>query len=205
VTADRGAHAGPVTRMEPTRDLGATLPDLLDVLLDQGVYLDLDLIITVADIPLVGVSLQATIAGIETMLEHGLMREWDEETRRWARRSVSRHVPLADDERIVLRMAGGHLRTEPYRSWRPGIVYLTSRRLVVWRADPGEILWQSPLADVAAVDLRPGSDPDGPERTRVVVAVPGGQVLLAAAAPQRLHDAVREAVRAREGAGDGDR
>ncbi|WP_418607965.1 gas vesicle protein [Georgenia sp. SUBG003] len=135
--------------MEPTRDLGATLPDLLEVLLNKGVYLDLDLIITVADIPLIGVNLRATIAGIETMLEYGMMRSWDEQTREWVRRSVSRHVPLAEDEEIVMRMAGGHRQDEPHGTWRPGTVYLTSRRLIVWRADPREVLWQVRLEDVA--------------------------------------------------------
>ncbi|KHK96643.1 gas vesicle protein GvpM [Microbacterium mangrovi] len=67
--------------MSPTRDQRATLGALVDVLLDKGVYLDLDLIITVADIPLIGVNLRATIAGMETLLEYGLMREWDERIR----------------------------------------------------------------------------------------------------------------------------
>ncbi|MFD7310452.1 gas vesicle protein [Promicromonospora sp. NPDC059942] len=205
MTADPGTRADDAARMEPTRDVGATLPDLLDVMLDKGVYLDLDLIISVADVPLIGVSLRAAVAGIETMLEHGLMRSWDEQTRQWARRSVGRHVPLGDGEEIVLRMAGGHLQAEPYRSWRPGIVYLTSRRLIVWRADPREILWQTPLEDLVAVELRPEAVVDGPDRLRVCVVVPSGRVWLSAAAPQRLHDALRETVGAREEAGDGDR
>jgi hypothetical protein len=61
--------------LEPTRDQHATLAALVDVLLDKGVYLDLDLIITVADIPLIGVNLRATIAGMQTMLDYGMMRE----------------------------------------------------------------------------------------------------------------------------------
>ncbi|MFI2364114.1 gas vesicle protein [Promicromonospora sp. NPDC019610] len=205
MTADPGVRGGDAAGMEPTRDLGATLPDLLDVMLDKGVYLDLDLIISVADVPLIGVSLRAAVAGVETMLEHGLMRSWDEQTRQWARRKAGRSVPLADGEAIVLRMAGGHLQAEPYRSWRPGIVYLTSRRLVVWRADPREILWQTPLEDLVAVDLRPEAGVDGPDRLRVRVLVPSGHVWLSAAAPQRLHDALRQTVATREGARDGDR
>ena len=78
--------------LQPTRDLHATLPDLLDALLDKGVYLDLDLIVTVADIPLIGVSLRAMVGGIETMLEHGMMRAWDEQTREWVRRSLARRT-----------------------------------------------------------------------------------------------------------------
>ncbi len=205
MTADSRARATPTVGMEPTRDLGATLPDLLDVMLDKGVYLDLDLIITVADVPLIGISLRATVAGIETMLEHGLMQGWDEQTRQWVRRSVARHFPLADDEEIVLRMAGGHLQEEPYRSWRPGIVYLTSRRVVVWRADPREVLWQVRLEDVVAVDLRPDVSVGGPDRMRVRVSTADGHVHLSAAAPQRLHDALRERTVEQPSAGAGPR
>ena len=55
--------------MKPTRDQKHTLVDLLDRVLDRGVILHADLIISVSGIPLVGVSLKAAIAGIETMLK----------------------------------------------------------------------------------------------------------------------------------------
>jgi hypothetical protein len=181
-----GAFPGDV--LEPTRDLRATLPDLVDALLDKGVYLDLDLIVTVADIPLIGVNLRATVAGIETMLEHGMMRRWDAETREWVRRSVTRHVPLADDEDVVARMAGGHRQEEPAGLWRPGTVYLTTRRLLVWRADPSELLWQADLDDVVGVGLRVEPTVGGEERTRVLVETRAGTALLTAAAPEHLRD-----------------
>ncbi|GAA4427859.1 hypothetical protein GCM10023169_28310 [Georgenia halophila] len=178
--------------LEPTRDPGATLPDLLEVLLNKGVYLDLDLIITVADIPLIGVNLKATIAGIETMLEHGMMRSWDEQTREWVRRSLSRQVPLASDEEVVARMAGGYRQEEPYRTWRPGTVYLTSHRLMAWRADPRELLWQVRLNEITGVDLHTERSIGGEERTRLAVTTSSETALLSAAAPQRLHDLLQE-------------
>lgn len=67
--------------MKPIRDQKHTLVDLLDRVLDRGVILHADLIISVAGIPLIGVSLKAVIAGIETMLEHGYFNEWDQEIR----------------------------------------------------------------------------------------------------------------------------
>lgn len=70
--------------MEPTNDLRATLPDLLDALFDKGAYLDIDLVITVAEVPLIGVSLRAAVAGVETMLEYGMLQGWDEQIRRSA-------------------------------------------------------------------------------------------------------------------------
>ncbi len=71
--------------MRPTPVGRATLVDLLDRALDKGVVLNLDLIISVADVPLLGVNLKAALAGIETMLEYGIMSDWDEALRAWAR------------------------------------------------------------------------------------------------------------------------
>lgn len=61
--------------MEPTTDDG--IVDLVDVLLRDGAVLRADVIVTVADVPLVGISLSAAIAGIETMNEYGMFQEWD--------------------------------------------------------------------------------------------------------------------------------
>ncbi|WP_254863322.1 gas vesicle protein GvpM [Halovivax gelatinilyticus] len=62
--------------MEPTTEHDA-LVDLVDVLLRDGAVLRADVIITVADVPLVGLSLSAAIAGMETMNRYGMFEEWD--------------------------------------------------------------------------------------------------------------------------------
>lgn len=59
----------------------ATLVDLLNVVLNKGLIINADIIVCVADIPLLAVSLRAAIAGIETMLEYGMMQDWDEAVR----------------------------------------------------------------------------------------------------------------------------
>lgn len=66
--------------------------DLVDVLLEKGVILQADVVISVAEVPLIGVNLQAAIAGMATMTEHGFFEEWDREIRDRAddRRSVGR-------------------------------------------------------------------------------------------------------------------
>lgn len=51
--------------------------DLLDRLLDRGVYLKADLIVSVAGVPLLGASLQAVVGGMETLLAYGVFRDWD--------------------------------------------------------------------------------------------------------------------------------
>ena len=69
--------------MEPTRNSHATLVDLLDRVLDKGLVINADLIISLAGVPLIGVNLRAALAGMETMLKYGVMEEWDERTRAW--------------------------------------------------------------------------------------------------------------------------
>jgi hypothetical protein len=67
--------------MEPTRNSHATLVDLLDRVLDKGLVIQADIIISVAGVPLIGVNLRAALAGMETMLQYGLMKDWDERIR----------------------------------------------------------------------------------------------------------------------------
>lgn len=155
--------------MEPTRDPRATLPDLVGVLLNRGVYLNLDLIISVSDILLIGLNLRAVLAGMETMLQFGMMQGWDADTRRWVERSVRRGVPVRDDEEILAKMAGGRFHEDYYRTWRPGYVYVTDQRLLVHRRDPAEVLFEAPLDDIEWVRPLPEPTIGGESRIRVLV------------------------------------
>ena len=69
--------------MEPRRDEDAIV-DLLDAVLREGVVLRADVIVSVAEIPLVGIKLTAVVAGMETMTEYGLFEEWDTSRRKAA-------------------------------------------------------------------------------------------------------------------------
>lgn len=62
--------------MEPTRQGRATLVDLLDRVLDKGLVISADVIISLAGVPLIAVNLRAAIASVETMLEYGLMKDF---------------------------------------------------------------------------------------------------------------------------------
>lgn len=66
--------------MEPMNDKHAIV-DLIDVLLKKGAVIKADLIITVADVPLVGLSLHAVIAGMTMMQEYGMLAKFDEHCR----------------------------------------------------------------------------------------------------------------------------
>ena len=50
--------------------------ELIDRTLNKGVILNADLIITVADVPLLAANLKLALASVETMLKYGMMRDW---------------------------------------------------------------------------------------------------------------------------------
>ena len=79
-----------MTGVEPTADDEDVIVDLLDVLLEKGVVLEADVVIGIADIPLVGIKLRAAIAGLTTMREYGMFEAWDLK-QRGQRRS---HAPI---------------------------------------------------------------------------------------------------------------
>ena len=80
----------------PAPPLKATLVDLLDHVLDKGMIIDADIVISVAGIPLLGVKLRAALAGMETMLKYGMLTQWDQEIREWERahRAPEQKEPL---------------------------------------------------------------------------------------------------------------
>ncbi len=138
--------------MEPLRDTRATLVDLLDRVLDKGIMLDADLMITMAGIPLIGIKLKAAIAGIETMLEYGMWNDWDEAQRAYAAdewRTKKKRVPLLEGEEVILRMFSSMWYSEGlYRSWRPGHLYVTDRRVFSYRKEPAEILFEASYENI---------------------------------------------------------
>jgi hypothetical protein len=139
--------------MEPVREAKATVTDLLDRLLETGVILDLDMIIGIAGVPLIGVSLRAAIAAIETMIEYGFMQTWDENTRRYAERELqSKRLPFGRDERTLVEMFGSHWSADGIqRAWRPGRLFVTNQRLILYRRMPAEVLFEAPLGRIAGL------------------------------------------------------
>jgi len=141
--------------MQPVRERQATVNDLLDRLLAKGVVLSLDLVVGVAGIPLIGVSLRAAIAAIETMIEYGFMAAWDEKTRQYAERELQRKkLAYAPGEGTLLEMFGSHWYSDGiYRAWRPGRLYLTNRRLILYRKMPAEVLFETPLGRIRGLGV----------------------------------------------------
>ena len=143
------------TQYDPKREPHATLVDLLDRVLDKGLVIQADLMVSVAGIPLIGVNLRAALAGMETMLEYGIMQAWDEKTRAWEGESrKKKKEDLLRGEKVVLKMRGAlHLRAGITRNWQYGHFYLTSRRLILYHENFGGILFQTSLDEIRGVAL----------------------------------------------------
>lgn len=60
--------------MKPRREQDAVV-DVLDVILDDGIIVEADVVISVADVALIGINLRAAIAGMTTMTEYDLFEE----------------------------------------------------------------------------------------------------------------------------------
>lgn len=88
--------------MEPTREVNATLVDLLDRVLEKGLIINADIIISVAGVPLVGVNLKAALAGMETMLKYGMMKDWDQAQRAIARQEQTKVLLPSSEKQIIL-------------------------------------------------------------------------------------------------------
>ena len=73
----------------------ATLVDLLDRVLDRGLVINADIIISLAGVPLIGVNLSAALAGMETMVKYGIMSDWDQRVRAQAVESRKGHQTVA--------------------------------------------------------------------------------------------------------------
>ena len=83
--------------MTPTKPSEGATVDLLDVLLRDGVVLSADVVVTVADVPLVGIELRAAIAGMATMTDHGMLRDLDRRARSGRSDDGSRENGPAED------------------------------------------------------------------------------------------------------------
>jgi hypothetical protein len=164
--------------MEPTRDSHATLVDLLDRVLDKGLVLYADIIVSVAGIPLIGVNLRAALAGMETMLKYGVMQDWDERIRAWERDNRGdQELPLAPGEQVALKMLGSYLHSQGiYTSWRQGYLYVTDRRIALYLPTFGEVLFQASLQSIKGLAIGRENHFSGDEREHLCLLLEGGNV-----------------------------
>ena len=139
--------------MEPTRN--SALVNLLDRILVKGVILHADLVISVSGIPLIGVNLKAAIASMTTMLDYEMMEAGDEKIRRYALEHIEKGAPLDESEEIVFETFALHYYSDTslLSAWRPGYLYLTNKRLFLFRKKPAKILFEVPLEKIKGLTI----------------------------------------------------
>ena len=136
--------------MEPQAYTKATLVDLLDRVLDKGIVIHAELIVSVAGIPLIGVNLKAALAGMETMLDYGMMEEWDKSIRSQAMaKEMEKKKPLFLQEEILFEENASYYCDEGIvKSWRLGKIYLSAGQLVMYHPLFEEIMFELALGKI---------------------------------------------------------
>ena len=166
--------------MEPVQDWKgrATLVDLLDRVFDKGVVIHLDLIISVSGIPLIGVNLRAALAGMETMLQYGMMQDMDVKTRMWeAQHRKNKQVPLLEGEKVILDMFGSYYYMKGiYNAWKSGRFYLTNLRLLLYQQDIAEVVFETALDKIKAIAVRRERSFTGKDRNILHLYLQGKKV-----------------------------
>jgi len=156
--ADGTLAWGDCLPVEPVLHRRATLVDLLDRVLDRGVVLQADVVITLAGVPLVGASLRLALAGMETMTRYGVLTDWDQRIRQAAQGTATVASPLAAGESLLMTMPGSYWHSrDNWKAWRPGTIYLTDRHLLVLRKNQPEALLEVALGDIQALGLHHGA------------------------------------------------
>ncbi|MEI8081031.1 MAG: gas vesicle protein, partial [Actinomycetes bacterium] len=186
--------------MEPVIDTRTGMGDLLERVLDKGVIVKLDLIISVAGIPLVGLSLHAALASIETMNAYGMFGDWDRSSRAEAAiEAGSAKLGWEVGENIVLEQFA-MVRGEQgiVRSWRPGRAYLTNRRVMLVRQAPFEVLASVDLRDIAGIGSFAHLEA-GVTNDVICLARSGGELVLVRARDAELFRACLSELLNREG------
>lgn len=173
--------------MNPEKD--STLVDILDRLLDRGAILNADLIISMAGVPLIGMNLRAALASMQTMLEYGIMEDWDRSSREWYTQ-LEIKLPLEPDENILYR-AFGYLQQEQglVKCWIPGIWNITSERLILWIKTPGSILFEAPLEELLTTRVPSTHE----TRKELELTYPDGRARMSLSERDEFEQALRDA------------
>ncbi|WP_336360700.1 gas vesicle protein GvpM [Haladaptatus sp. ZSTT2] len=67
--------------MKPSKGEEDAFVDFVDVILREGAVVQADVVLSVADVPLVGIKLSAALAGMKAMTDYGMFEDWDERIR----------------------------------------------------------------------------------------------------------------------------
>ena len=139
--------------MKPTKDFDATLVDLLERILDKGIVLHADVIIHVAGIPLLGLSLKACIAGMETMLRYGIWNDWDEAQRIYAIKEIEKNNFILNEKVFLKTFVSILFNKCANESWKSGFLYITSNKLIISQNKSKDVLIKCFLTDIDVFDM----------------------------------------------------
>lgn len=129
-----------------------SLVELLDRLLNKGLVLNADVLISVAGIPLIGLSLKLLAAGIETMLEYGLFEQFDKNARDWELEHRVNKPALMPEEEAMLKFYGSYSHNKG-KTWNYCIIYLTNSRIFGWNKSFNKILYEVALKDMLEITV----------------------------------------------------
>ncbi len=88
--------------LEATKETGSTLVDIIDRILDKGLVINADIMVSVAGVELLGIKIRAALASFETAAKYGLEfpSGTNMETEAWKEiRAAEKNCP--QDERKV--------------------------------------------------------------------------------------------------------
>ncbi|MFA5294434.1 MAG: gas vesicle protein [Methanoregulaceae archaeon] len=147
--------------MEATRDSQATLVDLLDRVLEKGLVLHADVIISVSGIPLIGLKLSALLASVDTMIRYGLWVEWDSAIRAAAldeerQRKMKEQQSLHGEMPQLRSLCSCRQQNSSGEIWRPGTLYITGSRVVFTERTSSGVLFESDFAHLSGFSLQEG-------------------------------------------------
>lgn len=150
--------------MEAERESKATLVDLLDRILDKGVIVNADAIVSLAGIPLIAIQLNALVASVETMLSYGMWHDWDSAIRASARENHRQNAGLLpfsqnDDEILISEFPGSYWYSNGISgTWKSGKIRLTDKRILHYRARPPEMFMDIKHEDIISVRINEEAD-----------------------------------------------
>lgn len=104
--------------MEPRRDDGGSLVQVVETLLDKGLVLNADIMVSVAGVELLGIRLRAALASFETAARYGLEfpAGTDTSTEAWQNATESKETcPSCGKRSPVRQLLDDHC---PWCGWR---------------------------------------------------------------------------------------
>jgi gas vesicle protein GvpA/GvpJ/GvpM family len=162
-----GVERSPVTEaaavLAPDRGSDGALSRLVEVLLDKGVVLDLDLLVTVAEVPLIAVNLRAMVAGVETMVEYGVPGSWSAPIADADRGGAAAPAAERQDASAVRATASFAEQRVSGTVWRPGVLTLGADGILRWQGDGDRR--PALLTELTDILTTERVDADAPDRT----------------------------------------